>query len=153
MTTGAVPLGLTQIQSMPGGRLDGAVGFDGDGEAARVDDGQQRFVQLQQRFAAGEDDVAVGGVGTPGGLDGIGEQFGAGEFAAAVAVGADEVGVAEGAGGAGAVALAAGPEITAREPAEDRRAARVGAFALQGLEDFFGGVGHDGGRRGRRRRE
>ncbi len=73
MTTGAVSLGLTQIQSMPGGRLDGAVGFDGDGEAARVDDGQQRFVQLQQRFAAGEDDVAVGGVGTPGGLDGIGE--------------------------------------------------------------------------------
>ena len=85
-----------------GRRLDGAVGFDGDGEAARVDDGEQGRVELQQGFAAGEDDVAVGGVGAPGGFDGVGEPFGGGEFAAAVAVGADEVGVAEGAGGAGA---------------------------------------------------
>ncbi|KAG1273001.1 hypothetical protein G6F65_011324 [Rhizopus arrhizus] len=62
-----------------------------------------------------------------------------GELAAAFAVGADEVGVAEGAGGAGAVAFAARPEITACKPAKYRRAACVGAFALQGLEDFFGG--------------
>ncbi|MNV57283.1 hypothetical protein D3C71_1496070 [compost metagenome] len=119
-----------------------------------MDGGEQRRVQLQQGFAAREDHIAVLRARSPGGGDGVGQEVGRGELAAAFAIGADEVGVAERAGGAGAVAFAAGPEVTARKPAKYRRAACVGAFALQGLEYFFGGVGHKvaGGRRRRENR-
>ncbi|MDT4849571.1 hypothetical protein FQZ97_836950 [compost metagenome] len=130
-----------------GGRLDGAVGFDGHGEAAGVDGHEQERIQLQQGFAAREDHVAVFGAGAPAGRDGVGQQFGRGELAAALAIGADEVGVAEGAGGTGAVAFAARPQVAACKPAEYRRAARMGAFALQRLENFFGGISHEWCRR------
>jgi len=44
----------------------------------------------------------------------------------------------------GAVGLAAGPEIAAGEAAEHRRAPGMGAFALQGEEHFFHGIGQGG---------
>src|SRR5260370_5355273 len=42
------------------GRGDGSIGLDADLEAARMQRVDQRPIHLQQRFAAGQDDVAVG---------------------------------------------------------------------------------------------
>ena len=58
-TSSAPAFGLTQIQSMPGRRLDRPVGLDRDLETARVHRIDQRVVELQQRLAAGEDDIAL----------------------------------------------------------------------------------------------
>jgi hypothetical protein len=49
--------------------------------------------------------------------DGVGQRIGFLELAAQRAVGADEIGIAETADGAGAVGLAAAPEVAAREAA------------------------------------
>src|SRR5471030_3006637 len=95
-----------------GRHRQGAVGFDGDLEAHRVHRGDQLQVQLQQRLAAG------------------------------LAVGADEVGVAELADGAGAVAFAAGPQIAAGKTAEHGGTPGMSALALQGVKDFFDTVSH-----------
>jgi hypothetical protein len=64
------------------------------------------------------------------------------ELAAALAVGADEIGVAEGAGGAGAVFFAPGPQVAAGKAAEHGRPAGMRAFALQGVENLFDAVSH-----------
>ena len=53
------------------------------------------------------------------------------------AVGADEIGVAEAADGAGAILLAAAPQVAAGEAAEHRRPAGLAALALQGEEDLL----------------
>src|SRR5206468_2217198 len=75
-------------------------------------------------------------------MDCGGQLLGCGETAAAGAVDADEIGVAEVADGVGPVFFAAGPQVAAGEAAEDRRAPGVGAFALQGVEDLLDGVAH-----------
>ena len=54
----------------------------------------------------------------------------------------DEIGVAERADGRRAVLLAPAPEVAAGETAEDRRAARLAALALQGEEDLLHRVAH-----------
>ena len=90
------------------------------------------------------------------GLDGGGQILGRGELAAVLAVGPDEVGVAEGADGLGPVLLAAGPQVAAGKAAEHGGLAGLAAFTLQGEEDFLDGIGHregspfplDGGRVG-----
>ncbi len=142
----------------------GAVGFDGDVEADGVEGVDEWCVELEEGFAAGTDDHGEGGgmIGflsgdlgaggealvlcalLPEGLDVEGERVGGGEFSAAGAVGADEVGIAELADGAVAVFLTAGPEVAAGEAAEDRGAASVGAFALEGVIGFFDEVGLQG---------
>jgi hypothetical protein len=38
--------------------------------------------------------------------------------------------------------LAPAPQIAARKAAKHRRPPRIAAFALQGVEDFFDGIGH-----------
>src|SRR5476649_1852116 len=138
-----------------GRHRQGAVGFDGDLEAHRLHRGDQLQVQLQQRLAAGEDHVFAGRVSVrPQRVDGRRQRFGRGELAAALAVGADEVGVAELADGAGAVAFAAGPQIAAGKTAEHGGTPGMGALALQGVKDFFDTVSHGissaGGAGGRR---
>src|SRR5437588_2676482 len=75
-------------------------------------------------------------------MDRGGQVLGRGETTAAGAVGADEIGVAEVADGVGPVFFAPRPQVAAGEAAEDRRAAGVGAFALQGVEDLLDGVAH-----------
>ena len=87
----------------------GAVGFDGDGEPVRVQRINQRGVKLEQRLAAGADDEAMVGRISPRRQRGTGERGGGSELAAAVTVGADEVGVAEAADRRGAISLASGP--------------------------------------------
>ena len=67
-------------------------------------------------------------------------------LASALAVGADEVGVAEAAERGGAVLLTAVPEVAAGKAHEHRRTACAGAFALQREEELFDGIGHRGGR-------
>src|SRR5437660_1235982 len=75
-------------------------------------------------------------------MDRGGQLLGRGEATAAGAVGADKIGVAEVANGCSPVFFAPRPQIAAGEAAEDRRAAGVGAFALQGVEDLLNGVAH-----------
>src|SRR3984885_11376531 len=119
------------------GRGDGAVGLNADAKAAHMQRLDQRRIDLQQRFATGQDGIAFR-VG-PGPLrgDGVGEFSGRGIAPAQRSVGADKIGVAKPACRAGAILLAAAPEIAAREPAEDRGPAGMRAFALQGEKDFL----------------
>ena len=67
----------------------------------------QRGVELEQGFAAGEDDEAPRPLVAPDRGQGVGKPVGIAEAAAAVAVGADEVGVAKTAESAVAILLAA----------------------------------------------
>src|SRR5688500_396002 len=129
----------------PGWGILGPVGLDGDLEAAGLERGDRRSVELEQRLAAGADHVrpCAGALGPRGPYRG-GERLGIREPGTAVAVDADEVGVAEAADGARAVLLAPRPEVAAREPAEDGRAARLGAFPLQRVEDLLDRIGHSG---------
>ena len=104
----------------------------------RVD---QSAIELQQRLAAGDDDEAAVAF-RPQIDDPVRQRIGIGEAAAIHAVHADEIGVAEGALGIGAVLLAAGPQIAARETQEDRAAAGLRAFTLEGEEDLLDRVAH-----------
>src|SRR6185312_1607536 len=125
------------------GRRAGAVGLDGDREALGMERLDERTVELEQRLAAGADDEARRRrLGGPGAADGAGELRRRRETAAARAVGADEIGVAEAAYRVGAVRLAAAPQVAAGEAAEHRRAAGVGPFALQRVDDLLDCVAH-----------
>ena len=105
--------------------------------------GDQGLVHLQQGLSPGQHHHAVLAVaGRPLGQDAFGQGVGRGELAAQRAVGAHEVGIAELADGAGAVLLAAGPEVAACKAAEYGRRAGLAALALQGVEDFFDAVSH-----------
>src|SRR6185295_2749553 len=126
----------------PVGRFDRPVGLDADGEAARMQRIDEGRIDLQQRLAAGQDHVAVGIVAGPLPGDDFGELVRRSVAAAQRAVGADKVGIAELAGGAGAILFAAAPEVAAGKTAKHRRAAGMRAFALQGQEYLFDRVAH-----------
>lgn len=123
---------------------DRPVRLDGDFEIEGMQGGDKGFVQLEKGFAAGADDEATARsrVAGPLGFNGGGELTGAGKFAAGGAVRSDKVGIAKLADGGGAVGFSARPEVAAGEAAEDGGAAGLGAFALQGVEDFFNRVAH-----------
>src|ERR1700733_6741283 len=123
-------------------RLDRAIGLDPDAEAMPVQRIDQVSIDLQQRFATGQYHVAVDVRSRPLRGDGIGEHLGGGVAAAQRSVGPDKIGVAKPACCGGAILLAAAPEIAAREPAKHGGPAGVGAFALQGQEDFLDRVTH-----------
>ena len=121
-----------------------SVGLDRDLEPRRVQGLQQRSIELEERLSAGADHEPLAGLDCratrprppPASASAVAEA------AAARAVGAHEIGVAELADGLGPVALAAGPQVAAREAAEHRGPAGVGAFALEGVEDLLDRVGH-----------
>ena len=94
-TTSVPLLGLMHSQSMPGTRRQRAVALDRDPEAAAVQRVDQRRVELQHRLAAGDDDQPALARLAPQRLDMTGQSLGVRELAAAGAVGADEIGVAE----------------------------------------------------------
>ena len=120
-----------------------AVGLDGDLEARSMQRTDQLLVDLQHRLAAGQHHVRRrAGIAAPHFAAGAGEVFRRGEFAAAWPVGADEIGVAEIADGAGAVLVAARPQIAAGEAAEHGGAAGLHPFALQRVVDFLDRI-HD----------
>ena len=114
------------------GRIDRAIGFDADREAVPMQRVDQRLIDLQQWLAAGEDRVAVCLGSSPLRGDGIGEFRGRSIAAAQRSLGSDKIGVAKLTCRDAAVLLAAAPEIAAREPAKNRRAAGMRTFALQG---------------------
>ncbi len=120
----------------PGGELERAVGLDRDQKAARVQRGYELRVHLERGLAAGEHGPRVSR-GRPLAPDRVGERVRGGVFAAARAVGADEIRVAELARGARAVLFVPRPQIAAGEAAEHRRPPGVHAFALQRVEDFL----------------
>jgi hypothetical protein len=116
----------------------GAVGLDGDLESCRVECRYQRLVDLQHRLTACKHDKGRrAAISPPGFAAGSGERIGIGEFAAAIAVRSDEVGVAEIAGRGLAVSPAAGPQIAAGKAAEHGRPAGLRAFALQRIENLL----------------
>src|SRR3546814_17160487 len=90
----------------------------------------ERRVELEQRLAAGDDDIAAVTRLAPGAGGGGGKRTGRLELAS-IRPDADEIGVAEGAVSRRAVLFPAGPEITPRKAPEHRRAAALRAFALQ----------------------
>src|SRR5690606_12524926 len=107
------------------GRLECAVGLDRDGKTMRVHGLDQGFIELQQRFAAGKDDVTVSRVGPPRLSDGVSQQVGRGELAPAHTVDPDKIGVAKCAGGTRAIGLAARPEVAPGKTAEHSSAPSV----------------------------
>ncbi|MNT29749.1 hypothetical protein D3C72_1655060 [compost metagenome] len=106
----------------------------------RVD---QRRIELQQRLAPGAHHQRLAARALrPFRGDRRGQFPGGTVLAAAGAIGADEIRVAELAYRAGAVLFPAAPQVAAGKAAEHRGAAGVGAFALQRIEDFLDGVSH-----------
>jgi hypothetical protein len=120
-TTCVPALGLTVIQSTPAG-------------TGRVPFVSSAISKLQGRLAAGyHHQGAAGGVGlllAPHCRDPVGQRRRIGEAAAAVAIGADEVGIAEATLGTCAVHLAARPEIAAGKAEEGGTAAGIQPLAL-----------------------
>jgi hypothetical protein len=119
-----------------GRRGHGAVGLDGDLEAGLAQRAHGGLVELEERLAARGHHEGAPAAG-PFCAHGLGERTRVGEFAAAGPVGADEVGVAEVAEGAGAVGFAPRPQVAAGEAQKDGGAPALSALALQGVEDFF----------------
>ena len=116
-------------------RRQRAIALHTDLETALVQRIDQCSIQLQQRLSAGADDVRIAAPRPVAG-DGISQRPGRCELAASRAVRADKLGIAKPANGAGAIPLAAGPEIAAREAQEHRRAPGPGALTLQREVNF-----------------
>ena len=71
--------------------------------------GDQRFVDLERRFAAGQHDETLVARRPPEPRQQSREFLGVGEFAAVLAIHADKIGVAKAADRARAILLASGP--------------------------------------------
>ena len=103
----------------------------------------QVLVQLKQRLAAGADDqLWIARPSDPETRDLIGQSLGRQEFSPAIAIGANEVGVTEGADGLRPVLVATAPQIASREPQEDGGSPGLAAFSLDGQEGFLDRIGH-----------
>src|SRR3546814_17048426 len=98
----------------------------------------ERRVELEQRLAAGDDDIAAVTRLAPGAGGGGGKRTGRLELAS-IRPDADEIGVAEGAVRPREVLFPAGPEINPRQGQENSRAAALRALAFQHPEDFLPG--------------
>jgi hypothetical protein len=120
-----------------------SVSLDRDLETFGVQRLDRPLVKLQERLTAGAHDqwlsTAAGG---PLSCDGRREVIRRRELADTGAICADEVGVTELADGLGTVFLATGPQVAASKSTKHGRPACLTAFTLQGVEDFFDGVGH-----------
>src|SRR5258706_9954562 len=122
----------------PGWELERAVGLDRDQETARVQRGHEFRVHLERGLAAGEHGKPARVFrGRPFAPDRVGERVRGGVFAAARAVGADEIRVADPPHGARAILFVPGPQIASGEAAEHRGTPGIHAFALQRVEDFL----------------
>ncbi len=128
---------------MPGVAGKRPVALHRDPEAALVKRVDQRRVELEHRLAAGDHHQPALLARRPTALrHGAASCIGAGELAAALAVRADEIGVAEAALRGRAVLLAARPQIAAGKAQEHGAAAGLHALALKGQEAFLDRVGH-----------
>jgi hypothetical protein len=91
----------------------------------------------------GADDEALA-IASPSARDSFGQLRGARKAPAARAIGADEIGIAEAASRRGTIFFAAGPEIAAGKAAENGGTPSLPPLALQRVENFFDGIGHEG---------
>src|SRR3546814_16973024 len=98
----------------------------------------ERRVELEQRLAAGDDDIAAVTRLAPGAGGGGGKRTGRLALAS-IRPAADEIGVAEGAVSRRAVPFPAGQQITTRQEQEPPRAAGLPAFAMQSPALFLKG--------------
>jgi hypothetical protein len=133
------------------------IGLYRDVEPALVQSGDEGFVQLQEGLTACADYVLptyrgrlawfvpavteVTELAAPAPIDCIRKRHRAREFAAVWSC-TDEIGVAELTHCAGPILFASRPKIAPGKSAEHRSSATLGAFALQGVEDFLHGVRH-----------
>jgi hypothetical protein len=120
-----------------GRRRQRAIGLDSRKKLPGAHRIEQFRVELEQRFAAGEDDEAPIETRPPCRRDGIRKHLRRRETATAVSVAADEVGIAEPADGRCAILFAAAPQIASGKTAEHGGAPGLCALALQRLEYFF----------------
>ena len=128
-------------------RWQAAIGLDGNLKALRVQRVHQRGIDLQQGLTAREDHKAVRSVRhRPQGSNLRRQGLRVLEPAAQRAVGTHKVSIAKLADRCGPVLLAARPQVAPGKAAKHCGLARVGAFALQGVEDFFDLVAHGAGR-------
>ncbi len=121
------------------------VGLNRALEALLGEEGENGGVELEGGFAAREDNVWTATHPTvfgPGVDDPADQLLCALEAAAAGAVGADEVGVAELADSLIAIAFTSAPQVASGEAAEDRGPACLGAFSLQSKEEFLHRITH-----------
>ena len=119
-----------------------SIRLDCNAEAALMKRIDKLAIELQHRFSTGDHDQSPVAPFAPQSLDVGGKLGGLSELATAVAVGADEIRVAEIALGARPVPLAARPQIAAGKAQEDRAAARLHALPLEGEKAFLDGVAH-----------
>ena len=139
-------LGAHADPVQPFGGGDRAVGLHRDLEALRMQRVDQGRVQLQQRLATRDHDEALAlltgrRVGPERG-DARGQGLRRVELAAAQAIGADEVGVAEAALRGRAILFATAPQVAAGEAAEHRGPSGTQALSLQRVEHLLDGIAH-----------
>ena len=120
-----------------------AVGFYRNLKTPGMERDNQRFVQLQQRFAAAANDERFAfGRYRPFARD-HSSQLGCGAvFAATRAIRAHKIRVAKFADRSLAITLQPAPQIATRKAAKHGGSTRVRAFALQRVEDFLDGIRH-----------
>ena len=123
-------------------RGQGAVALDGHPEGPIVKRLDQFEVYLKHRIAAGDDHEPLSFAFPPDRDDPVGEHLRIGELAPALAVGADEIRVAEITLGARALLLPSRPQVAAGKAQEDRAAARLNPLALEREEAFLHRVRH-----------
>ncbi len=119
------------------GQLDGAIGFNGDLEALVMQGVDQLGINLQQRFATGQDAKRPNLADWPQCCKLCSQGLCIGEFAPEGAVGAHELRIAEGANSAGTVLFASRPEVTAGKPAEYGRPSSMRPLALERVKNLF----------------
>ena len=122
----------------------GAIGFDCDCKAGIMHMGNQRLIQLQQRFSAGKHHVFMCRiVCRPKAIYLFGQLLAIDKFSARCAIRTDKIGIAKAAYRAGPVVFPAGPEIATAKTAKYGWTPRVGTLALKGIKDFFYAVSHN----------
>jgi hypothetical protein len=119
------------------GRRQRAIGFHTDFKASVVKGIHHRFIKLQQRFTAGADHIGPARLIGPEVFNVRGQGFRGFKAAAILAVGANEIRIAEIADRASPVFFPAGPEVAFTEATEHCGPPGLGAFALQRVKRLF----------------
>ena len=121
-----------------------AVGFHSNAKTLGMQRVDERRVELEQRLPARAHDEPMRAILLRPQCHDLRDELGRRAVLAAVlAVGADEVGVAELADGLGTVLFTPRPQVAPCKPAEHGRTTGVRALALQCVEDFLYRVRHD----------
>ena len=121
-----------------------SVGFNGNFKPAGVEGFNDSVIKLKERFASSAHNKfpASRVVVWPMPLNCHCKVFCGFELPAAWAINTNEVGIAKPAYGARPVIFMSRPKITTGEAAENCRATRLGAFALEGVENLLHGIAH-----------